>query len=353
MNRIIQDDMKFIYNCGIKWDKFSNSTVLISGSTGMLPSYMTSFLLYLCEIHPEYNIKVVAMARSREKAYKRFMDYWDKDYFRLIIADICEPLNIDEKLDYIIHAASYASPQYYGTNPVDTLLPNILGTYNLLQLAKQHVIKGFLFFSSGEIYGQVCDRGIITENDYGYIDPIDIRNCYSESKRMGENMCTSYQHQYNIPVKIMRIFHTYGPTMDIENDRRVFSEFVSDIVHNRNIVMKSDGTPVRQFCYLSDATVAFFMVLLDGKPGEAYNVCNHNGSISIRDLAETLISIFPEKKLNVILQKREKTDVYIENTKSNTIQADCSKLTGLGWDPKYSIFEGFKRTIESFMNNGG
>jgi UDP-glucuronate decarboxylase len=351
MNNIVCEDMQFIYNSGIDWGLFKNSAILISGATGMLPSYMTTFLLYLCERHPEYNIKVIALARNKEKAYKRFTEYFDKDYFHLILTDVCEPVIIEQKVDYIIHAASFASPQYYGVDPVGTLLPNILGTYQLLQLSQQHNVKGFLFFSSGEIYGQVFDKDSISESDYGYLDPVNIRSCYGESKRMGENICKSYQHQYGIPAKIVRIFHTYGPTMDIENDNRVFAEFVSDIVHNRDIVMKSDGTPVRPFCYITDAIVAFFMVLLNGNPGEAYNVSNSECLISMRDLAETLVSIFPEKQLKVIRKDREKSNVYIENTKPNTAVANCNKIKELGWTPKYNIYEGFKRTIESFIYN--
>lgn len=350
MNNIIYEDIKFIYESNINWNKLKEKTILISGAYGMLPSYMVYTLIYINETYPDMNITILALGKNKMKMEKRFGQYTKKKYFKFIQANVNDCLEIDYKVDYIVHGASFASPQYYGIDPIGTLLPNVIGTYNLLEFAKRNKVSSFLFFSSSEIYGKVELTRPIHEKDYGYLDPMDIRSCYAESKRMGENLCKSYYVQNNVPAKIARIFHTYGPTLDTENDNRVFSEFVSDIVNNRNITMKSDGTPVRAFCYIADATVAFFKILLDGSAGEVYNVSNSDTLMSIRDLANMLVLIFPEKKLHVEQIERNKSTQYLENSNFNTVAADISKLVKLGWKPYFSAQEGFRRTIVSIEN---
>jgi nucleoside-diphosphate-sugar epimerase len=255
-------------------------------------------------------------------------------------------IKISDNINYIIHGASYASSHYFGTNPVDVLLPNVIGTYHLLELGKSNKIKSFLFFSSGAVYGKAGE--VVTEKDYGYLDPLDVKSCYGESKRMAENMCKCWCSQFGIPVKIVRPAHIYGPTMDIENDSRVFSTFVKNIVKEQNIVMKSDGSAMRSFCYIADATVAYFKVLLDGTDGEAYNVGNDDAYVSIKKLAEILISTFPEKQLRLIVD-REKNNNYFKS-KEDKMFMSSKKVESLGWKCAFSISEGFKRTVESLLN---
>ncbi len=185
----------------------------------------------------------------------------------------------------------------------------------------------------------------MTENDYGYLDPTQVRSCYAESKRAGETLCISWMHQFGIPVKIVRPFHTYGPGMDL-NDGRVYADFIADIVKNKDIVMQSDGKAVRAFCYLKDATLGFIYILLKGDKGNAYNVGNILGRSSIIDLAGKLINLFPEKKLNLI-QKEVTSQSYLQSV-VNINLPDATKLIKLGWQPATSIEEGFKRTVISY-----
>jgi nucleoside-diphosphate-sugar epimerase len=350
LNRIIQEDIEFILDHKLDWDTFSNTTVLISGANGFLPAYMLETLLYL-NTKKRRNIKVLALVRNKEKALKKFEHHKNRNDLEFLIQDVCEPIKIkaNVNVDYIIHAASQASPKFYGKDPIGTIEANTIGTTNLLKLAKEKSSKGFLFFSSGEVYGEVKENQIPTkENDYGYLDPTKIRSCYGESKRMGENICVSWYHQYGVPVKIIRPFHTYGPGMDLA-DGRVFADFVSDVVNNRNIIMKSDGNDTRAFCYLADATLGFFTLLLKGKNGEAYNV-GFDKETSINKLANILVNLFPEKNLKVIKNEKEKSKEYIKSTISRGCP-DISKIKLLGWEPKYSIKEGFKRTITSYNEN--
>lgn len=350
LSKITQEDIEYIVNHELDWNVLSNSTILISGASGFLPSYIVETLVYLND-KLNKNIKIIALVRNKEKALNRFEHHKNRKDLEFLVQDVCEPINLnpDEKIDYIIHAASNASPKFYGTDPVGTINANVLGTINLLKLAKEKSSKGFLFFSSGEVYGEVKESQIPTkENDYGYIDLTNVRSCYAESKRMGENLCVSWHHQYGVPVKIIRPFHTYGPGMNL-NDGRVFADFVSDIINNRNIVMKSDGSNTRAFCYLSDFTAGMFKVLLNGEMGQAYNV-GFNKETSIIELAGILVKLFHEKKLNVIKNESDRSKEYLKSMVSRTCP-DVSKIKMLGWEPKIGVEEGFKRTVLSYVEN--
>lgn len=346
MNYIIEEDLKFITGSKLDWDLFSGKNILITGANGFLPAYTVETLLYLNIMKKLTKpCKIIAVVRNVNHARERFSDYLDNPAFKLMVHDISEPFHIKEKVDFIIHAASPASPKYYGIDPVGVIMPNVIGTINILNIAKE---KGstVMYFSSAEVYGKNTKNNSIKENSYGTLDPLDLRSCYGESKRMGENLCISYGHQYNIPVKIVRISHTYGPGMKLD-DGRVFADFVSDIVNDRNIKLKSDGSVTRSFCYISDATIGFFTVLLQGGKNEAYNVANPDQTISIKELANTLVNLFPEKKLKVLFSKQDNLN-YIE-TKINKNKPDIGKIKKLGWHPVISVEEGFYRTVMSYL----
>ena len=343
--KILEEDLELIVSANLPWEEFRNSTVLISGANGFLPAYMVEALLYLNSVK-NLNIKIIGLVRNREKALVRFAQYKERNDLTFIVQDVCEPINCVDKIDYIVHAASQASPKFYGTDPVGTLSANTLGTHNLLKLAYENHVKSFLFFSSGEVYGQVEDSQIPTkENQYGYLDPTSLRSCYAESKRMGETMCVSWFHQYGIPTKIVRPFHTYGLGMSLV-DGRVYADFITNILFNKDIVMNSDGDALRAFCYLADAVQGFFTVLVKGENGQAYNIGNPQCEVSILNLATQLVNLFPEKGLTVV-KKNLRNQEYIKSNISRSCP-DISKVKGLGWQPSTSIEVGFKRTLESF-----
>jgi nucleoside-diphosphate-sugar epimerase len=309
---------------------------------------MVETLLFLNErkTTPE-KIKVIGLVRNKDKAIARFSHHLGRSDFQLIVQDVCQVIHIEEKIDYIVHAASQASPKYYGKDPVGTLAANVIGTSNLLELAKTQKLTGFMYFSSSEVYGQVDDSRIPTqESDYGYVDPTNIRSCYAESKRMGETICVSWFHQYGIPTKIVRPFHTYGPGMSLD-DGRVYADFVADIIHGQDIIINSDGTATRAFCYLADAVQGFFTVMLKGENGQSYNVGNPEEEVSILDLANQLVNLFPKNELTVI-KKNVKTQEYIRS-KVFRNSPNIDKIKALGWQPITSIEVGFRRTIESFL----
>lgn len=344
-NNIILEDCQNLYGEPIvDWSRFKNSTVLITGACGMLPSYMIWMLIYLNE-YQNFHIQIWALCRNAQRADEIFGEYMQRPYFQLLTADVTEEFCIDGELHYIIHAASPSGSQYFGTDPVGVIMPNVLGTRNTLELAREKSVQGYLYFSSGEVYGML-EKDVICEKDSGYLDPMEVRSCYAQSKRLGETLCKSYSHQYGVKASVVRPCHTYGPTVNLERDARVFSGFVSNVLRGEDLLIKSDGLAVRNFCYLYDAALAYFKVLLDGEAGEAYNVSNPDCQISIRGLAEILAGLYPEKGLKIIYANHD--DVYLEDPNKKQSLISTEKLKRLSWSPKYSLEEGFRRTVESF-----
>lgn len=345
INPIVKDDLDYIISASINWKQLEGKTILISGANGFLPAYLVETILYLNDNVFKTKACVFALVRNKQKAVMRFASYTDRVDLQFIVQDVCQPIIIELHIDYIIHAASLASPKYYKDMPVDVLLPNIIGTYNLLELASSQKVSGFLLFSSGEIYGEIEEQFMpVKENYDGYLDCMQVRSCYAQSKRMAETMCVSWGQQYGVPIKVVRPFHTYGPGMPLA-DGRVFSDFVANIVKNEDIVLKSDGLSKRAFCYLADATVAFFTVLLHGEVGAAYNVGNKDCEISILELANMLVDLFPDDKLKVVSLQR--SDTYLVSKVQRSLP-DTQKLESLGWSAKYSLREGFMKTVQSF-----
>ncbi|MEP6611068.1 MAG: NAD-dependent epimerase/dehydratase family protein, partial [Mucilaginibacter sp.] len=346
--KIIKEDLAAIFSAGINWSIFAGKTILITGGNGFLPAYMAEALLYANYIL-ENDIKVICLVRNIDKAKKRFNDYLSNPNLSFIVQDVSDPIQVNTKIDFIIHAASQASPKYYGIDPVGTFSANILGTNSLLSLAKEQGVESFLFFSSSEVYGTLSnDQAPVCENHYGYLDPLTVRSCYAESKRMGENMCVSYLHQYQVNTKIIRPFHTYGPGMDL-GDGRVFVDFVANVINETDIIIKSDGTARRAYCYIVDAVIAYFKVLLDGTSGEAYNVGNPFCEYSVSELANILASLFENNPTKVVMENKG-NGTYLAS-KVNRIVPDIKKLKTLEWEPGISVQEGFYRTIISYKNN--
>ena len=334
--------MKDICARGLEWQKLKGKTVLLTGATGMLASYVAVFLIYLNEKHA-MNMRLLLHVRSEEKARARFGEYVEKPYVSLVHHDLCEPWQLED-VDFIIHAASLASPEYYKTMPVEVAEPNAIGTYHLLRLAKEKNVQSFLFFSSGDVYGKLAEgAGEIHERDVGAADPLDLLSCYGGSKRMGETWCRLFFVEYGVNAKIARIAHTYAPTMDVEGDPRVFSSFMKCVKDGTDIVMHSDGSACRPFCYIADAVSAFFLILFEGAAGEAYNVSNDRAFLSIRELAEILVKLRPELGLKVIAKERPKGAAYLENNFNKANRPSADKLRELGWQCRFDAAAGFAR----------
>ena len=341
---IIIDDMKSIYSRRIDWNLFNNKTFFISGAYGMLASYIVFFLMYL-NIYEKFNITVIAQGRSKEKANYRFHDFFDNDNFLFTDADILNDIHVDKKIDYIIHAASPASPNFYLKKPIEVILPNSVGTYHLLNLAKTQKVEKFLYFSSVDIYGKTNSQNGVDEKCVGSIDTLDVHSCYGESKRLGETLCSSYYREYEVNSVIARIAHTYGPTMNVDEDPRVFADFMNCILNNKDIVVKSDGSAKRSFCYIADAVYAFMLLLLKGDFAEAYNVSNTDQFLSIRELADIMCNIC-QNSIKAVFAQRSSNDNYIENELNKKNIFWENKLLDLGWNHEFTASQGLERVYK-------
>ncbi len=348
-NLVIQSDLKQIVHADLPWAQLEGKSILVTGGGGFLASYLVKSLLAVNEIN-HLDLKVVCAVRSLGGIQKRLSTYMHLPSLTVIQHDISEPLPSDFPLvDLIIHSASQASPKYYGADPVGTLKANSIGTMYLLDHAVKCDSQKFLFFSSGEVYGELVNPDQeITEIDYGYVDPMLVRSCYAESKRVGETMCVSWFQQYGLHTTIVRPFHTYGPGMALD-DGRVFADFVADVVASRDIVLKSNGLARRPFCYIADATLGFLTVLLKGDAAQAYNVANPSAEVSMIELADTLSSLFPERGINVKFQALASDSLYLKSPIRRQRPA-INKILGLDWHPEIGIVEGFRHTIQSFLN---
>lgn len=342
-NDIVQEDMKDIYEQKILFDKLKNKSVLITGATGMLATYIIYFLYYL-NINKESNIKIYALARNKKKAEEIFNTLIDDKNFVIVNQDVTKEILIDEKIDYIFHFASSANPKSILEDPVGIIQANTLGTINVCQFAAKNNTLVF-FASTREIYGKIEGKEFVKESDMGICDCIEDRACYPESKRISETICKSYNLQYKMKYQICRIAHVYGPGMNIDNDGRIMSDIISDIVNNRNIILKSDGSAQRAFCYLSDAVRAIFLILLNGKENDVFNLSNEEEEISIKNLAKLGAQLFSEKNIKVDYQISH-NNLYTNYKRS---KLDNSKLYNLGWRIKINLKEGIRKTVLSFL----
>ena len=343
---MVEEDLAVICGAPLEWEKLAGRTVLLTGANGLVGATLAEALLYRNELGRGEPTRVVALVRDRARGEARLAAYAGRADLEILVQDASEPVRTEGPVDYIIHAAGQASPRYFGADPVGTYMPNTLGTHHLLALAHGKRSKGFLFVSSGAVYGSVAGPASITESTYGVVDPLDVKSCYAESKRMGETMCRAWHHQYGVPARIARLGHTYGPHMS-RTDDRAFAEFVFCVVDGRDILLNSDGQTRRIFSYITDTTLGLLRILLDGRDGEAYTVANPAAESSILGLARLLTELDPSRGSTVRVNAAPRPAHYLPNT-DEVPSVDITKMRALGWEPTVDLTTGFRRTIASY-----
>jgi UDP-glucuronate decarboxylase len=346
-NPVVNSDLEHTINYSLPWDFFRNKTVLVTGGEGFLASFLVKTLLRVSNMYG-LKTKLEVITRYKHSNRSRLREYISDSNLRIFNHDLNMPLPPNlPKAHIIIHSASQPTPKYYGTDPVGTLKTNSVGTMYLLDHAVRCHSEKFLFFSSGEVYGEQSDPNQeFMESQFGYLDPTNVRSAYAESKRMGETMCVAWRHQFDIQTLIVRPFHTYGPGMSL-NDGRVFADFVADAVSSRDIVVRSDGLARRPFCYITDATLGFLTVLMQGESAQAYNIANPKAEVSIGELATIISQLFPEKRLGIKFEEPLASNLYLRSPITRQMPS-IEKARSLGWDPVVEISNGFRRTILSY-----
>lgn len=349
-SKIIDEDIKEISESTKEFhEKMEGKTFLIAGGAGFLGRYIVSTLNYLNKFVLDNPCKIIIVDN-----FITGKKDWIQSDKNLILTnhDISKPLEINENIDYIIHAASLASPKFYYKFRLETMDVGIFGTKNLLELAKEKKVKSFLFTSSSEIYGNPPAENIPTKEDYlGNVSAIGPRACYDESKRIGETFCANYSEIYNLPVKIVRPFNIYGPGMRLD-DGRVLANFVRAALEGKELPVYGNGKNTRTFCYISDAILGIFKVLFSDHDHEPFNLGSDYPEIDMRHLAEIVFELV-ENKNSVVNFIQVPSEVY---SKSNPDRRcpDLTKIrTLLDYNPKIGLITGIKRYIEWVKNELG
>jgi len=348
---LIGADLALIaHGLGEDTHKLSGKTLLISGGAGFLGRYFQGAISYLNKHVLEKPCRVLAVdnyiTSSPDNSDFYFVD--KKNIFE-IWGSVVHPLPVNEKIDFIIHAAGLASPVYYRKYPLETIESAVLGAKNLLELARKNNLEAFLLFSSSEIYGDPNPESVPTPETYhGYVSSVGPRACYDESKRLAETISTIYYEQHGIPTKIVRPFNVYGPGMRA-TDYRVIPTFTARALQGESIPIHGNGKQTRTFCYITDAIVGFLKVLLSGKPGEAYNIGNDTPEINMLDLAQMFVDAVPGARFTTI--------DYPETYPGGEPQRRCPNLAKakahLGYCPTVSLYRGIERFITWAREDAG
>ncbi len=338
---IVENDVLRIANTSLSWHKLQGKTVLVTGATGFIGSFIIKALMQRAENNGE-DIKVVAFVRSEQRGKEKFSEYLPLNRITFVEQDMLDDVNVDIKADYIIHCASNAAPDMYSKDPVGTMRINFTGTDNMLKYAKKCGAEKFLYVSTIEVYGKTNIEEI-GEEDFGYISSSNVRSCYPESKKVCENLTVCFGKQYDLDVSIGRLSYIYGSGMS-KNDAKVCALFARKVAAGEDIVLKSEGNQLRSYTYISDAITGLLTILLDGEKGESYNIASPDSSITIADMAKRTCMVFPEKKSQVkfdLPTKSEKTAFsFIGNAVLNS-----DKLEALGWKAEVSIEDGLKYSV--------
>lgn len=337
------EDVQFVSNLRLPWEKLKNGSIMISGATGMIGSFLVDVILEK-NASENFGCTVYALGRSEDKLKSRFSKYANDSHLVFLQYNIQEPLACEniKKIDYVLHLASNTHPLLYSTDPIGTVLTNIIGVKNMLDFSVEHHATRFAFASSNEMYGENRgDAEMFDENYCGYINCNTLRAGYPESKRCGEALCQAYKSQKKLDVVIPRVTRTFGPTMSM-SDTKAASQFIKKGVAGENIVLKSAGTQYFSYTYVADAVSGLLTVLLKGENGEAYNIADESCDVRLKDLAGIIANINGKKVIFEIPDAIEAAG-YSTATKA---RLDGSKLKSLGWKPRYDIKTGIERTVE-------
>lgn len=343
-----EDWRRIAESLGDRAEAFRGKRVLVTGAAGFLGFGFLHFLSYLDrKFSGQGGVSVVAADN-----YIRGCPRWLVElvnvhpHVKLVKQDITKPWqhNAEGPFDFIIHAASIASPKVYRAYPLETVETNVSGLRHMLDLARSHGSESILYFSSSEIYGDPPAHEIPTGEGYrGNVACIGPRACYDESKRLGETLCYLYARQYEVPAKIVRPFNNYGPGLRLA-DGRVLPDFCRDVLADRDIVLRSDGSPTRTFCYVSDALTGYLLVLLSGYHAEPFNIGSEAPEVSMRDLAQTLLKTAGSHR-QVIHKPSDEADYLTDNPNRRCPNLEKAR-TLLGYKPSVDLKFGLNRLLE-------
>ncbi|MDE5715807.1 MAG: NAD-dependent epimerase/dehydratase family protein [Anaeroplasmataceae bacterium] len=333
MNEMILEEIKEVVNAFPFMEQFKNKTILITGGTGLIGSYLIRTIKYLNE-EKSLNVKIIGVARNKEKVLKLKLE----DHVSWIYQDMKSAFDIEENIDYILHTASPTDSSFFIHSPVEVINDTLAGLNAILTLAQKCKTQGVVFLSSLEVYGSCIEDKFLKENEYYSIDCTNVRNSYSEGKKMLECLCASYAVEYAVPVKIVRLGQCFGPGVGY-TDNRVFAQFARAVTEQKDIILATKGETKRSYCSIKDAILGIFLVLFNGKPGEAYNLASDNSYYSIYELAQIFIK---DTSSNILIEEKQ------DNKYLGTIKfgLDTTKIKAIG----FNSLEGLNEMVIKLKN---
>ena len=301
--------------------------IVITGGSGFVGSY-------LCEKLINDGHKIIVVDNLLTGSTENINHLMHNKNFSFIEHDVQNHIEIENKVDYVLHFASAASPKAYTEHPVNTLKAGSVGTINTLGLAKKHDAE-YLLASTSEVYGDPLISPQ-TEEYWGNVNPNGERSMYDEAKRFAEAAVATYSRSYDLKTKIVRIFNTYGPRMQL-NDGRVVTNFIVQALNNENITIYGDGSQTRSFSYVED-TVAGIISLMNSSEYDVFNIGNPN-EMTVGQLAEKIIELTDSTSEIKYLE--------LPNDDPKQRKPDITKAkTKLNWEPKVNLEDGLTKTIK-------
>lgn len=342
---IFREDLEQLTTCEfIPWDELNGKTIFVTGGTGLIGYSLISALLYYDQKY-DADLKVIALVRNLGQAKDKFSrQIADQCNLTFVQGSIEEIPDIDAEIDYIIHGASPTASAFFVQKPVETIGATVIGTYNMLELARKKKVSGFVYLSSMEVFGEIHFKEKLSEENLGYIDIFSSRSSYSEGKRLAENMCCAFAREYQVPVTIARLAQTFGPGVTKE-DQRVFAYMARCAVNGEDICLKTSGLKENMYLYTMDAVSAILLLLIKGSRGKAFNVGNPQTYCSVKEMGILVTQHLAKEEISVITNVSDAEKIYPPDSFLNL---DISKLELLGWNPSKNLSQMFKRMIQCF-----
>lgn len=328
--------------------QLAGRTIVIAGAAGFLPSHLVDAVAYANDNLLDKPCKMICLDNFVTGSPDRLAHLRGRADVVLRRSDVSKGVELDETVDYVVHAASIASPTWYRRFPLETIDVNVGGTRHLLDLALERGTVGLLYLSSSEVYGDPPPERVPTSEDYwGHVSPTGPRAPYDESKRLAETLCTTYHRVHDLPVVIVRPFNVYGPRLRLD-DGRVVPDFLGDALAGRPIVVRSDGRVTRSFCYSADFVSAALLLLVEGAPGEAYNVGN-DAEVTITELAEAVADL--AGGVDIHYEASDDPAYLVDNPSRRAPDLKKTKAT-IPWEPVVALRTGLEKTL-SYYREGG
>lgn len=326
----------FAKNTSFEWNSIAGKRIAITGATGLIGSQLVRSILAANRLF-NTSISLVLPVRNIDKAIGLFGSSQDISYLQWSLG---ESLAFHQSIDYLIHAACGTSSRAFTLEPATTIAQIVNGGEETLKAAVDAKAQRYLFLSTMEVYGEV--EGLASEENLGKLDPMVVRNCYPEAKRLVECLASSYAVEHDLSTSVLRLAQTFGQGV-VKEDMRVFADFGRHAISGDDIVLLSDGLKRNGYLSIDDAVSAILTVLVKGKTGEAYNAVNQNTYCSIKEMAEMVLASFGDK--NAALRREYDPEREATFRKSSDLQLDTSKLESLGWIPTESLQDMYRMMI--------